>query len=227
MLVPRCGWAGGHVALDGAGWPPVRRTRCRPAGECRGGELAAVVHQEARRAGELVRLLRDDMDGELLAGQVRAGQFEGFGEVGLVGVEHASGLGLLSFQLFEAVLTGVGVVTAAGASKSAATRGAPWVGRQRDPGERVQAQVLCPMRGCVASGFREVPAWLQLRQRCDSYGKVPGLASSAGGQQSGLARRVPVAVAGVHGRARRVAAGHQHGSARSVTVSEWFTRDRR
>src|SRR6266498_1836293 len=39
-------------------------------------KLAAVVHQEAARAAELVRLHRNHLDGELFVGQVSAGQLE-------------------------------------------------------------------------------------------------------------------------------------------------------
>ena len=41
-----------------------------------GRQPAAVLDQEAHRAGELVGLLRDDLDGQFLAGQVGAGQLE-------------------------------------------------------------------------------------------------------------------------------------------------------
>src|SRR5690606_22072577 len=70
-----------------------------------GGELAAVVHQEAARAGELVRLPRDHPQRQLLVGQVRTGQLERLGEVGLVDVDRAGGLvGAPRLQLLEAVL---------------------------------------------------------------------------------------------------------------------------
>jgi hypothetical protein len=46
------------------------------------------VHQEAAAAGELVRLLREHLDRQLLAGQVRAGELEALRRVGLVDVDR-------------------------------------------------------------------------------------------------------------------------------------------
>src|SRR5690606_41758881 len=57
-----------------------------------GGELTAVVHQEAARARELVGLTRDHTQRQLLVGQVGTGQLEGLGEIGLVDVDAARGL---------------------------------------------------------------------------------------------------------------------------------------
>jgi hypothetical protein len=54
-----------------------------------GRQLAAVVDEEAAAAGELVALLRQDADGELLAGQVGARELDGLVEVGLVDVDAA------------------------------------------------------------------------------------------------------------------------------------------
>ena len=48
---------------------------------------AAVLDQETHRAGELVGLLRDHLDGQFLAGQVGAGQFETLRGVALVDVD--------------------------------------------------------------------------------------------------------------------------------------------
>src|SRR3954471_15220773 len=72
------------------------------------GELAAVVHQEAARAGELVRLARQHAYGELLAGEIRPRKLERLGEVLLVDV-HAAGLrlGASGLQLLERVLVEV------------------------------------------------------------------------------------------------------------------------
>src|SRR3954452_10802754 len=71
-------------------------------------ELAAVVHQEATRARELVRLARQHPHCQLFAGQVCAGQLEGLGEVFLVDVHGARlCLGAPSLELFEAVLVEV------------------------------------------------------------------------------------------------------------------------
>jgi hypothetical protein len=57
-----------------------------------GGELAAVVHQEAAGAGELVRLLGDHPDGQLLARQVGPRQLEPLGLLGLVDVDARGAL---------------------------------------------------------------------------------------------------------------------------------------
>lgn len=77
--------------------------RAVPADQLRGvGEAGAVVDEEATGAGEFVGLLGDDADGEFFAGQVGAGQFEGFGCVGVLDV-HDGGLGVFAAggQLFE------------------------------------------------------------------------------------------------------------------------------
>ena len=74
-----------------------------PADQLRGvGEAAAVMYQKTTGAGEFIRLLRDDADGEFFTGQVGAGQFEGFGGVGVFDVDDG-GLGVLPAggQLFE------------------------------------------------------------------------------------------------------------------------------
>src|SRR5450432_1711350 len=55
-----------------------------------GRELAAVVHQEAARAGELVGLPRQHPQGELFVGQIRARQLERLGEIRLVAFEDAA-----------------------------------------------------------------------------------------------------------------------------------------
>src|SRR6476619_5869442 len=52
-------------------------------------QLRAVVHQEAAHAGELVLLLRLDLDGQLLVGQVGAGELEGLSGLRLVLVDLA------------------------------------------------------------------------------------------------------------------------------------------
>ncbi len=59
------------------------------------GEAAAVVDQKTTGACEFVRLLRDDTDGEFFTGQVRAGQFERLGGVGVFDVDDG-GTGCLS-----------------------------------------------------------------------------------------------------------------------------------
>ncbi len=66
------------------------------------GESAAVMDRKATRAGEFVRLFRDDVDGDFFAGQVGAGQFEGLRGVGVFDV-HGGWLGFLSAgcELFE------------------------------------------------------------------------------------------------------------------------------
>ena len=52
-----------------------------------GGDAAAVLDQETRRAGELVGLFRDHRHRQFLPGQIRAGQFHAFGGVALVQVD--------------------------------------------------------------------------------------------------------------------------------------------
>src|SRR4051794_17894595 len=66
-------------------------------------ELAAVVHQEAAHAGELVVLARADLHGELLVGEVRAGKLEGLGGFRLVLV-HLPGVLVVpaSLELLQA-----------------------------------------------------------------------------------------------------------------------------
>src|SRR5438067_11844402 len=81
---------GSAVALSGASSYPDRRSGALQADLLTvrpGGELAAVVHQETAHAAELVGLHRYDRHGQLLAGQVRAGQFEVLGGLGLVDVD--------------------------------------------------------------------------------------------------------------------------------------------
>src|SRR5690625_892294 len=72
------------------------------------GQLAAVVHQEAARAGELVGLARKHPNRQLLAGEVGAGEFHPFRD--LVGVD-VYGAGALvdatRLQLLQAVLVDV------------------------------------------------------------------------------------------------------------------------
>src|SRR5438067_10096150 len=65
------------------------------------GELAPVMHQEAARAGELVRLPRDHPERKLLVGQVGAGQLQRLRHVLGINVDrarrlvHPAGLELL------------------------------------------------------------------------------------------------------------------------------------
>src|SRR5438105_2577919 len=69
------------------------------------GQPAAVMYQEAARAGELVLLLRQHLDGQLLAGQVGARQLERLVQLGLVDVDRAGlRLGPTRLQLLEGVL---------------------------------------------------------------------------------------------------------------------------
>src|SRR5690606_32675112 len=56
------------------------------------GQLAAVMHQEAAHAGELVGLAGQHADGELFAREVGTGQLEAFGRLGLVLVDDARAL---------------------------------------------------------------------------------------------------------------------------------------
>ena len=68
-------------------------------------ELAAVVHQEAAHAGELVLLLGLHLDSELLVGQVRARQLERLGGLGLVLVDLAGVLVVAArLELLDALL---------------------------------------------------------------------------------------------------------------------------
>ena len=68
-----------------------------------------MVDQEATGAGEFVGLLGDDAYGEFFTGQVGAGQFEGFGGVGVLDVDDG-GLGVFPVggQLFEGRVALVG-----------------------------------------------------------------------------------------------------------------------
>ena len=52
-------------------------------------ELTAMVHEEARAAGELIGLARQHPDREALVRQVGAGQLEALGELGPVCKECA------------------------------------------------------------------------------------------------------------------------------------------
>ena len=77
------------------------------------GQLAAVVHEEAAHAGELVVLTGLDLDGQLLVGQVGTGQLERLGRLGLVLVDLAGVLVVASrLQLFDALFALVVVVLA-------------------------------------------------------------------------------------------------------------------
>jgi hypothetical protein len=75
-----------------------------------------VLHQEAARTGELVLLLGQHADGQLLVGQVRAGQLEVLVEVGLIDVDRGGlRLGTPRLELLERVLAEfVGFVAAWG-----------------------------------------------------------------------------------------------------------------
>src|SRR5918912_2908081 len=81
-----------------------------------GGQAAAVLHEEAARAGELVLLLGQHADGQLLVRQVGAGELEVLVEVGLVDVDRRGlRLGAAGFELLERVLAElVGLVAARG-----------------------------------------------------------------------------------------------------------------
>src|SRR5512144_1478947 len=68
-------------------------------------ELAAVVDEEAARARELVRLPREHPDAELLPRQVRTGELQRLGQLGLVDVDDAGGLvDAPCLELLDAVL---------------------------------------------------------------------------------------------------------------------------
>ena len=67
------------------------------------------MDEEATGAGEFVGLLGEDADCEFFTGQVGAGQFEGFGGVGVLDVDDG-GLGVFPVggQLFEGRVALVG-----------------------------------------------------------------------------------------------------------------------
>src|SRR3954465_13074406 len=68
-------------------------------------ELAAVMHEEAAHAGELVVLPRTHLHRELLVREVRARQLEGLGRLGLVLVDLAGVLVVTArLELFDALL---------------------------------------------------------------------------------------------------------------------------
>ena len=79
------------------------------------GQLAAVVHEEAARTAELVYLHRQNLDRQLLVGQVGAWQLEALGHLCLVDVDRA-GLGIhpARLELLEAVLAEVDLVSTRG-----------------------------------------------------------------------------------------------------------------
>jgi len=72
----RCGAVGGRIQFQASVSGAVDADQ--PSGGV-SGDPAAVVHQETRRAGELVGLLRNDRHGQYLPGQVRAGQVDALG----------------------------------------------------------------------------------------------------------------------------------------------------
>ena len=78
----RCGAVGGRIQFQASGAVDADQ----PSGGV-SGDPAAVVHQETRRAGELVGLLRNDRHGQYLPGQVRARQVDALGGVALLQVD--------------------------------------------------------------------------------------------------------------------------------------------
>lgn len=78
------------------------------------GQLASVVDEEAGHAREFVGLGRHDAYEQFLVGEVRAGQFKGFGEVCLVQVNDCAACG-------------------AGFFRFSAPREAPWPRRPASP----------------------------------------------------------------------------------------------
>ena len=69
------------------------------------GQLAAVVDEEAARAGELVGLARHDPHGHLLAGEVGARQLEALRQLGLVDVDIGGGrVTATGLELLDGVL---------------------------------------------------------------------------------------------------------------------------
>src|SRR6478609_555701 len=102
----------GSPSPPGIAWSGTVDTHQLAAGV--GREPAAVLHQETHRAGEFVGLLRDDLDGQLLAGEVGPRQLETFRGVAFVDVDNR-GLSLVptGLQFLERILGRlVGLITA-------------------------------------------------------------------------------------------------------------------
>src|SRR5690606_30939631 len=140
-------------------------------------ELAAVVDEEAAAAGELVGLTRQDADGQVLAGEVGAGELEALGGLDLVLVDDARALvGAPRLQLLERVLAEVLVRLARGVVVGCHVVVAPWsVGRAaRYP--MLGRRGLFPRGGgdCAPSGERlhtsraAVPGALPRRRPSDA-----------------------------------------------------------
>ena len=92
-----------------------------------GGQPAAVLHEEAARAGELVLLLGQHADGELLVGQVGTRELEGLGRLGLVLVDLAGVLVVpASLELLDALLAGLVVGLARSVVVSSHAGSLPW-----------------------------------------------------------------------------------------------------
>src|SRR5579883_50109 len=110
---------GGPIRLTTAPSAPIRPRADRMTGAASGravpadhlpvslgGQLAAVVNQEAARAGELVRLPWQDPDAQFLVGQVGAGKLDRL--LGLVAVHDAAALvHATRLEFLDAVLTDV------------------------------------------------------------------------------------------------------------------------
>src|SRR6187200_1784752 len=147
------------------------------------GQLAAVVHEEAARAGELVCLAREDPHRELLVGQVSPGQLERLGQVGLVHVHGARGLVLPArLQLLETVLGHLVIGLA----------GRVVIGRHG--GEVTPDARTC---GGVAGRVTLDPAGLCPVAPPGPAGSRPGLPGCASAETSGSPRYPPPTVQGV------------------------------
>src|SRR5690606_30219271 len=87
---------------------------------------AAVLHEEAARAGELIGLAGKDPHGELLAGEIGTGELIGIGRFGLILIDRrGGGLVATTLQLLDRVFAGVVVVLARGVVISGHLRSVP------------------------------------------------------------------------------------------------------
>src|SRR5690606_14418387 len=175
-----------HAVLAGV-VPPPRGAGTRAAGVPRGGgsrgwsggalradrltlvlvgQLAAVVHQEAAGAGELVGLTGQHPDAQLLAREVGTGELEPLGGLGLVLVDRTRVLlGTARLELLQRVLAellvGLARCVVVGRhnvllrpSSSSSGRGSAPVGRSRTRVQRTASRIV-PARGrrdCAPSG---------------------------------------------------------------------------
>src|SRR3954452_9903340 len=121
-------------------------------------ELAAVVHQEAAHAGELVLLAGHHLDGEFLMGQVGTRQLEGLGRLGLVLVDLAGVLVVPTrLELFDALFGLVFLVLA----RCVVVSRHSWCS-------------LSPTRTCAGAELCTMPSGSALSGRDVSHEQCPG-----------------------------------------------------